>query len=87
MEDQDNKAATRTKSAPGHPSAFTRIDRGVAAAERWLDYVGTAVLLGLMLMTVTQVTRRHLLNSPMEGYIDYMEMMMVISIPIPKTTL
>ncbi|MFH0914372.1 MAG: TRAP transporter small permease [Chloroflexota bacterium] len=72
-------AVTRT---PERSSFLSRVNKGVAALERWLNYAGVAVLAGLMVMTVIQVASRYLFRRPMQGYIDYMEMMMVVLVAL-----
>ena len=53
-------------------------DRGFGVAERWLGYLGMIFLIGLMAMVVFEVVARYVFNHPMQGYIDIMEMMMVL---------
>ena len=53
-------------------------DRGFGAVERWRGYLGMIALIGLMAMVVVEVVARYVFNHPMQGYIDIMEMMMVL---------
>ncbi len=62
----------------GRSPTFDNIERGFSAAERWLSYLGLVGLLGLMGMVVAEVVGRYIFNSPIPGYIDYMEMMMTV---------
>jgi len=62
----------------GRSSTFDNIERGFSAAERWLSYLGLAGLLGLMFMVVAEVVSRYIFNNPIDGYIDFMEMMMTV---------
>jgi len=59
-------------------SPLDSIDRGLSAIERWLGYFGMICLIGLMAMVVFEVVARYVFNHPMQGYIDIMEMMMVL---------
>ena len=52
-------------------------ERGFDTVERWLNSIGVVFTILLMFMVVTQVTARYLFNSPLVGYIDIMQMLMV----------
>ena len=62
----------------GRSSPLDYTERGFSAVERWLGYLGMSFLIGLMGMVVFEVVARYVFNHPMQGYIDIIEMMMVL---------
>lgn len=53
------------------------VDRGVARVEDVLNLVGGIVIFALMLFVVVEVVGRRLLNAPVHGHIDIVELGMV----------
>lgn len=55
-----------------------RVDEGFFAFEKFLNLVAAFTILGVMLIGVFQVFGRKLLNFPVPGYVDIIEMVMSI---------
>ena len=77
-EERTEKAAGEEVAVSERSSLLDYTDRGFGAVERWLGYLGMIFLIGLMAMVVFEVVARYVFNRPMHGYIDIMEMMMVL---------
>lgn len=88
-EERTEKAAGEEVAVSERSSLLDYTDRGFGAAERWLGYLGMIFLIGLMAMVVVEVVVRYSSNflikagmdigiRPIQGYIDIMEMMMVL---------
>ena len=77
-EERTEKAAGEEVAVSERSSLLDYTDRGFGAVERWLGYLGMICLIGLMAMVVFEVVARYVFNRPMHGYIDIMEMMMVL---------
>ncbi|MFC1972398.1 TRAP transporter small permease [Chloroflexota bacterium] len=58
-------------------SPLLTFERGIRAIETGLTYFGMVILAGLALTVSIHVTARYVFNSPLFGYFDFMEMMMV----------
>ena len=65
-----------SKAKPNRWAHVLYIEKTVSVIETCLNYLGMAVLIGLALMVVVQVTARYVFKSPILGYIDLMELMM-----------
>ena len=77
MEEHTDKAEGQKKTNSEHSTPLASAEKGFDTAERWLNYIGVTFTISLMLMVVTQVNARHIFNSPLVGYIDIMQMLMV----------
>lgn len=77
-EERGGKAAGGAVAVSGRSSTRNYADRWLSALERWLNYLGMVVLIGLMAMVVFEVVARYIFRSPIQGYIDIMEMMMAV---------
>jgi len=73
--DKDTEAKPNVNSSS---SSLATFDRRTGVIETALHYFGMVVLVGLALMVVVQVTARYVFLNPIEGYIDFMSMMMSI---------
>ncbi|MFC4350336.1 TRAP transporter small permease subunit [Fodinicurvata halophila] len=71
--------------APGHgpslgpssgPTGLVRVDRVVHQVEKLFAYVSAGFIFALMLLGVAQIAGRKLLNTPIFGYIDMVELAM-----------
>ncbi|MCH9674205.1 MAG: TRAP transporter small permease [Gammaproteobacteria bacterium] len=62
------------------PSArmLKRVDEGFFKFEKFLNLIASLVILGVMLIGVFQVFGRKLLNFPVPGYVDVIEMSMTV---------
>jgi C4-dicarboxylate transporter, DctQ subunit len=66
--------------APAPPDAgrtLSAVDRGWAAIEDRLNYVAGLCVFALMLFVVVEVLSRRLLNAPIPGHIDFVEVGMI----------
>lgn len=59
-------------------SAFAAFDRGFSKLENFLNGISALAIFFVMLIGVTQVFSRKLLNLPIPGYIDFIEQSMVV---------
>lgn len=59
-------------------SAFAAFDRGYSKLENFLNGISALAIFFVMLLGVSQVLSRKLLNFPILGYIDFIEQSMVI---------
>jgi C4-dicarboxylate transporter DctQ subunit len=75
--ERTDRTAGEVKTAE-RSSLLKRVDGWLAWAENGLNYGGMVVIIALMTMVVIQVTGRYIFNRPIQGYIDYMEMMMAV---------
>lgn len=73
----EDKAARQGKSAFISISSLATTEKGIRATENWLNYIGVVFTILLMLMVVLQVILRYFFRSPISGYIDIMEILMV----------
>lgn len=55
-----------------------RVDEGFFKFEKFLALIASLVIMGIMLIGVFQVFGRKLINFPVPGYVDVIEMMMTI---------
>ncbi|MAZ01954.1 MAG: C4-dicarboxylate ABC transporter substrate-binding protein [Sneathiella sp.] len=62
----------------GSRSAFASFDRGFSKLEDFLNGISALAIFSVMILGVTQVLSRKLLNWPILGYIDFIEQSMVI---------
>ncbi|MEX0582535.1 MAG: TRAP transporter small permease [Sneathiella sp.] len=62
----------------GSGSAFASFDRGFSKLEDFLNGISALAIFFVMILGVTQVLSRKLLNLPILGYIDFIEQSMVI---------
>lgn len=77
-EERTERAAAGETAVSERSSRFDYADRGFSVVERWLSYLGITFLIGLMAMVVLEVVARYVFGNPIVGYIDIMEMMMVL---------
>lgn len=54
-------------------STLSAIDQGLYRVERWLALVSGIAVLSLMVLAVYSVGGRNMFNSPMPGYVDWIE--------------
>lgn len=78
MEERIDRVADQKKTVTGRFSLLGLLERGAGATDRWLNYIGVSFVIFLMLLVLSQVVARYFFNSPIRGYIDAMEMMMVV---------
>ena len=79
MGESTNGTIDKKRAAPKRPSLLLTIDRGVGLIETLLNYIGVTFIILLMLLVFAQVIARSpLFRSPIVGYLDFMEMMMVL---------
>jgi TRAP-type mannitol/chloroaromatic compound transport system permease small subunit len=67
-------------AAPLSPGAqmLARVDEAFFKFEKFLALIASLVIMGIMLIGVFQVVGRKLINFPVPGYVDVIEMMMSI---------
>ena len=70
------KGATVMGTAPGEGGALGAIDRAVHLVERGTALISGFGIFAMMLLGVAQILLRKLLNFPILGYIDMVEIMM-----------
>ena len=70
------KDATVMGTAPGEGGALGAIDRAVHAVERATALISGFGIFAMMMLGVAQILMRKLLNMPILGYIDIVEIMM-----------
>lgn len=70
------KGATVTGTAPGEGGALGAIDRAVHFVERATALISGFGIFAMMLLGVAQILMRKVLNLPILGYIDIIEIMM-----------
>ncbi len=71
---QENQAVT----PPKRSSPLVRMVGRSESIDVWLNYLGMAFTVALMMNTVVQVVSRQIFHSPLKGYIDFEEMMMAL---------
>ncbi|MAL78486.1 MAG: C4-dicarboxylate ABC transporter substrate-binding protein [Sneathiella sp.] len=59
-------------------SAFAAVDRVYSKLENFLNGISALTIFMVMIIGVTQVFGRKLINAPIPGYIDYIEQSMII---------
>lgn len=57
-------------------SWLSRCDRTLFSLERWLALIGGLAVFSLMVLAVISVSGRNFLNSPLPGYVDWIEQAM-----------
>lgn len=57
-------------------SLLSRLDRRLYIVEGWFALLSGIAVFGLMVLAVISVTGRNALNSPLPGYVDYIEQAM-----------
>ncbi|MEM7718007.1 MAG: TRAP transporter small permease [Pseudomonadota bacterium] len=57
-------------------SRLSRLDRGLYRIESWLGLASGLAVFGLMLLAVYSVGGRNIMNSPVPGYVDWIELIM-----------
>ncbi|MEM7251361.1 MAG: TRAP transporter small permease, partial [Pseudomonadota bacterium] len=57
---------------------LARVDAGFFKLEKFLNLIASLVILGVMFIGVFQVFGRKLLNFPVPGYVDIIEMVMTV---------
>jgi TRAP-type C4-dicarboxylate transport system permease small subunit len=57
-------------------SALSRLDRALYRVEGWLALVSGMAVFALMLLAVYSVGGRNMMNSPVRGYVDWIEVTM-----------
>ena len=57
-------------------SWLSRLDRGLYRLEGWFALVSGLAVFGLMLLAVYSVGGRNMMNAPVRGYVDWIEIMM-----------
>lgn len=69
-------ASPRRDSAVEGPTGLVRVDRWVHKVEKLFAYISAAFIFALMFLGVAQILGRKLLNLPIFGYIDLVELAM-----------
>jgi len=75
---EERKPESQTITPPKRSSPLVRIVGGSEKIDVWLNYLGMAFTVALMMNTVVQVVSRQVFRSPLKGYIDFEEMMMAL---------
>ena len=57
-------------------SLISRLDRKLYRVEGWLALLSGLAVFSLMILAVVSVTRRHAINQPLPGYVDWIEQAM-----------
>src|SRR5690606_20327209 len=70
------KGATVMGPAPGEGGALGAIDRAVHVVERGTALISGFGIFAMMMLGVAQILSRKVLNLPILGYIDIVEIMM-----------
>jgi TRAP-type C4-dicarboxylate transport system permease small subunit len=63
-------------AVPEDGSTLSRLDRGFERIERVLALLSGMAVFGLMLLAVFSVSGRNMFNSPLPGYVDWIEVAM-----------
>jgi len=72
----DESDAPRPEARSGGPTGLRRVDAAVWAVEKAFAHVSAAFIFALMMLGVAQILGRKLLNMPIFGYIDMVELAM-----------
>ncbi|MEM7208204.1 MAG: TRAP transporter small permease [Pseudomonadota bacterium] len=57
-------------------SLLSRLDRGFFSLESFLNFIGGVVILAVVLLAVANIIGRKFFNTPVDGYIDWVEQSM-----------
>jgi C4-dicarboxylate transporter, DctQ subunit len=73
-----SEIVNKEKKDSSSSSFFEKVNSAVSHLENISNYIAMLFITILMLMVVVEVFARYVINYPIEGYIDFMEMFMVV---------